>query len=305
MTHLRNSKLTVTHRIIAPILAIPNLYFHHRALRLVIPIAQQRLDDRKHKSQNPHDSWDEPLDYMKFLLDDGADAFNHVMDGNATTLARGALMVNAAAFHATGLTLANLLLDVFSAPKEVVEILYEEVLRIQIEYGFDSKLGLSKMIRMDSAIRESMRLHVLGIKAMHRYIKPAEGYTFSNGDHLPQGSHISLPVLGRHLDESIYPDAKVYDAFRFSRDRESRSGSSSEKRIQAAVNASANHLSWGIGKSQCPGRFFAVDELKEIMAFVLLNYDVKHIEERPKNFFVSSTSLPPLSAKICFKKKVS
>lgn len=287
--------------ILAPIMALPNLAHHHRALKHVIPVAQKRLEDRARRANDPGNDWKEPLDYMKFLLDEGADAFDHVMDHNATTLARGALMVNAAAFHATGLTLGNLLLDVFSSPQDIIEGLREECVRIRAEHGFDSKSGLSKMIRVDSAIRESMRIHVLGIKAMHRYVKPKEGYTFSNGDHLPHNAHISLPVLGRHLDEAVYPNPLEYDAFRFSRDREGKMPT--ETRVRAAVNTSADHLAWGIGKSQCPGRFFAVDELKLILAHVLLDYEVEHIEHRPANVFMSSTSIPPLNATIRYRRR--
>ncbi|KAK7961237.1 cytochrome P450 [Apiospora saccharicola] len=288
--------------LLGPLLAVPSILCHHRALRMVIPVAQERLDKREKRAAGDTSTgaWDKPLDYMKFLLDEGSDAFNHVLDQNPTTLARAALMVNAAAFHATGLTLANLLLDVFSASPEVADALRAEALTIQREYGLESKLGLSKMTKMDSAIRESMRLHVLGIKAMHRYVKPKEGFTFSNGDHVPYGAHLSLPVLGRHLDEEVYPNATHYDAFRFSRER---SDEDKTARVKAAVNASPNHLAWGIGKSQCPGRFFAVDELKLIMAHVLIYYEVEHIPVRPKNIFISSQSIPPLTASLRFRRR--
>ncbi|KAK8021975.1 Cytochrome P450 monooxygenase paxP [Apiospora rasikravindrae] len=296
--------------LLGPLLAIPSIWCHHRALRMVIPVAQRRLDQRQRRAADASTSeWDEPLDYMKFLLEEGSDAFNHVFDRDATTLARATLMVNAAAFHATGLTLANLLLDVFSAPTSTADALRSEALAIQREHGLDSKLGLSKMTKMDSAIRESMRLHVLGFKAMHRYVKPKDGFTFNNGDHVPYGTHLSLPVLGRHLDETLYPNATQYDAFRFSREREENgafypvSEKTKSTRVKAAVNASPNHLSWGIGKSQCPGRFFAVDELKLIMAHVLIYYEVEHIPVRPENVTISSTSIPSLTATIRFRSR--
>ncbi|KAK8076795.1 cytochrome P450 [Apiospora phragmitis] len=166
--------------LLAPLMAVPSILCHHRALQMVIPVAQERLERRERRAAVADASacdWDEPLDYMKFILDEGSDAFNHVLTNDATTLARAAFMVNAAAFHATGLTLANLLLDVFSAPAHVADALRAEALAIQREYGLGSKLGLSKMAKMDSAIRENMRLHVLGIKAMYRYVKPKDGFT--------------------------------------------------------------------------------------------------------------------------------
>lgn len=286
-------------RTLGLVLAYPSILLHHRALKMIVPFAAERIQNRQRRAADPDFAWEEPLDYMKFLLDEGG--FDHVMDNDATSLARGALMVNTAAFHATGLTLGNLLLDVYSAPPGVVEALRAEALAVQAEYGLGSKQGLSRMVRIDSAIRESMRLRVMGLKAMHRFVRPAEGYTFSNGDHVPCGAHLSLPVLGRHLDAALYEDPNVFDAFRFSRDREDGTAAGvpdKKTRVRAAVNASPDHLPWGIGKSQCPGRFFAVDELKMVLAHILIYYEVQHIPQRPPNIMISSQSIPPLTASI-------
>lgn len=293
-------------RTLGPVLAYPSILLHHRALKMIVPFAAERIMNRRRRAVDPDFVWEEPLDYMKFLLDEGG--FNHVMDNDATSLARGVFMVNTAAFHLTGLTLGNLLLDVYSAPPSVVEELRAEALAVQAEQGLGTKQGLSRMVRLDSAIRESMRLRVMGLKAMHRFVRPAAGYTFSNGDHVPCGAHLSLPVLGRHLDAGLYADPTVFDAFRFSRDREDGAAAGhpdKRARVRAAVNASPDHLPWGIGKSQCPGRFFAVDELKMVLAHILIYYEVQHIPQRPPNIMIGSQSIPPLSASIKVRRRRS
>lgn len=55
-----------------------------------------------------------------------------------------------------------------------------------------------------------------------------------------------------------------------------------------------------------PGRFFAVNEIKTMMANVLLNYDVKTEDGvRPKNVNMGATFIPNLKAKLLFRRRVS
>lgn len=42
-----------------------------------------------------------------------------------------------------------------------------------------------------------------------------------------------------------------------------------------------------------PGRFFSAHELKLMFAYMLLNYDIRHLDERPKNTTLSDFSLAP------------
>ena len=51
------------------------------------------------------------------------------------------------------------------------------------------------------------------------------------------------------------------------------------------VTPTLDYLSFGHGRHACPGRFFAVNELKIAMAHLLLTYDIKSEQE----------GLPPLS----------
>ena len=55
-----------------------------------------------------------------------------------------------------------------------------------------------------------------------------------------------------------------------------------------------------------PGRFFAVNELKAILAHILLNYDVKMADGggRPENLWIGVSSLPNTEAEVLFRKRV-
>ena len=55
-----------------------------------------------------------------------------------------------------------------------------------------------------------------------------------------------------------------------------------------------------------PGRFFAVNEIKLMLAFLLLRYDVKTVVDgvRPADMKFQITIIPDRKAKILFRKRV-
>ena len=53
-----------------------------------------------------------------------------------------------------------------------------------------------------------------------------------------------------------------------------------------------------------PGRFFAVTEMKLILAFVLLKYDIKTLDgKRPEDVKFYWVIMPDLKAKILFRRR--
>lgn len=60
-------------------------------------------------------------------------------------------------------------------------------------------------------------------------------------------------------------------------------------------------------RSRSPGRFFAANELKAMMAHVILNYDVKMKNEgvRPPNVSVALTYAPDFAAEVMFRRRQS
>ena len=54
-----------------------------------------------------------------------------------------------------------------------------------------------------------------------------------------------------------------------------------------------------------PGRFFAANELKAMMAHIVLNYDIKFEKEgvRPPNQWLGTVVLPNPTAKVLFRKR--
>jgi len=52
-----------------------------------------------------------------------------------------------------------------------------------------------------------------------------------------------------------------------------------------------------------PGRFFVAHELKMILAYLVNNYEIKPISERPKPQWLGQNIIPPLQAKIEVRRR--
>ncbi|KAI0457043.1 cytochrome P450 [Xylaria acuta] len=62
---------------------------------------------------------------------------------------------------------------------------------------------------------------------------------------------------------------------------------------------------FGLGKHACPGRFFAAQEIKLILSYLLLNYEIKlrDGEPRPKPVVFMMTKSPSQTAEVLFRRR--
>ena len=58
-----------------------------------------------------------------------------------------------------------------------------------------------------------------------------------------------------------------------------------------------------ITTTRSPGRFFVQQELKMIVAYLLLNYDIEPLAKRPQVTHFGMTPIPPVKATIRVKRK--
>ncbi|KAG6831864.1 hypothetical protein H0H92_006981 [Tricholoma furcatifolium] len=210
------------------------------------------------------------------------------------------LTINFAAIHTTSMTFAQVLYDIAANPS-FVPALREEIEIITAQDGF-SKSSLNKMIKLDSFIKESQRLG--GISALSMTRKVMNDFTFSDGTVVPRGHTIAVATYATHLDEDSYENPLEFDGFRFSKMRELQDDAFNKHQM---VSLSLDYVVFGIGKQACPGRFFAVHELKVLLAHVLLNYDVAFANNgpRPANSMVAHQVMMDPQAVVMFRKRQS
>jgi cytochrome P450 len=112
-------------------------------------------------------------------------------------------------------------------------------------------MGVMKMRKLDSFLKESMRMHPIGqsnpvvnfltsVGSARQAMKP---YTFSNGTTIPKGVLMASPMTAILKDESIYENPHVFDGFRFSNLRE-RQGESAKHH---SSNTDIDFLPFGHG----------------------------------------------------------
>lgn len=144
-------------------------------------------------------------------------------------------------------------------------------------------------------------------------------FTFSDGTFIPKGTMISAPSNCLHLDDNIYENAATFDPFRFARMREA----AGEGTKHQFVSTSLDYLPFGHGRnawyvhSPCfsstlidaefvvsPGRFFVANQLKTMLAHIVLTYDVKlenAIIQESIHVTTSITANP--NVKVMFRKR--
>ncbi|KAF8515018.1 cytochrome P450 [Hysterangium stoloniferum] len=227
------------------------------------PMIEER--QRKITEYGP-DYPDKPNDFLSWLMDAAKGD-----ERSPSKLTNRVMSLNVASIHTGAMTFAHTLFHLAAEPKYLAP-LREEVEAIVKEDGW-SKAAMSKMHKLDSFLKESQRLNSLGAMTLTR--KALKDYTFYDGTFIPKGAIISAASGAIHMDDEIYPDARVFNGFRFSEMRE-KDGQGTR---DGFVSTSPDYMSFGHGKHACPGRFFLGNELKLILAHIVLNYDVKMEKE--------------------------
>ncbi|KAH9474336.1 Cytochrome P450 monooxygenase 151 [Psilocybe cubensis] len=260
-----------------------------KVAKYLAPIIEERLEqERLYGAEWP----DKPNDLITWLMD-GARASNTEI--SAEDMSIRVLFISFGAIHTSTATITAALYQLCLSPGSVKE-LREEIENVVASEGW-SKASLGKMYKLDSYLRESQRHHFMNLFAMSRVT--LKDFVFSDGTVLPKGTNTTVNIVARHHDESIYPNSNIFDGFRFVRDPKE-----GITRPMLATPTLEYHA-FGHGRSACPGRFFAVTELKTMVAHIVTNYDIKLEKDDgyPKKLFFEQQSFPNMHAKILFRKR--
>ncbi|TFK79819.1 cytochrome P450 [Polyporus arcularius HHB13444] len=260
----------------------------------LMPMVIPMLQERQRMMEAHGDDWEgHPRDLLQWLLEEArvkGTPFEHVVEK--------VLLVNFGAIHTSSGAFTHALYNVAAYP-QYIQPLREEIEAVVAQDGW-SKASLGKMRKLDSFFKETMRLADGSLLNIFR--KAVKDVTLSDGTRIPKGTLVAAASVTAHTDDTRYPEPDVFDPFRFARMRE---GGVEDAVKHQLVNTSVDFLPFGHGKHACPGRFFAANEIKTMMAYLLLNYDMKFAEEgkRPANIRFGPANLPSTSAKVLFRKR--
>ncbi|KAM9501142.1 cytochrome P450 7A1 isoform 1-T1 [Clarias gariepinus] len=137
-----------------------------------------------------------------------------------------------------------------------------------------SKEQLESMTVLESIINEALRLSSASI--MIRVASDDFILTLDSGQEaaIRKGDYIALYPRLIHLDPDIYPNPLEFKYDRFL-DEE---GQRQSQFFKNGRQLKHYLVPFGSGASKCPGRFFAMNELKQFLMLALWHYDLEIIE---------------------------
>ncbi|KAJ5355962.1 Cytochrome P450 [Penicillium concentricum] len=255
-------------------------------------ILKSVIEKRRHENRERRDAGQGPSKVADTIgwMDEAA-------KGKAYDVAVAQLGLSLAAIHTTTEMVSGLISDLCANP-EYFEPLREEIASAVADKGW-SKKALQDLKLMDSAMKESQRHHFGDIAAMHRMtINPV---TLSDGTRIPEGT-LTMVGINQTDNADIFPESHKYKAKRFLNMRQKPG---QEHRWQF-VSTSPEHLAFGHGKHACPGRFFAANEIKVVLIFLLMNYDWKFTAEGCKvdKSFGQETDTDPTAKAMIRRRKL-
>lgn len=292
--------------VVAPLVTLPNRIHTRKFESILAPEIKARLekyDAREQDVDGPSkNSKHEHNDFLQWLITQSKEIGNP-KNWQTGALAQRVLLLNFAAIHTSTFAITHALLDIASSPPELISELREEVQSVLQSHGNTwSKRGLAQMEKLDSAIRESQRKNSFVAIGIGRIVVAEEGVTFPSGVHVPKGLPIAVPGYSVHQDSEVYPEPKKYQPLRFYNARHNEADDYVKRARNAFPTATTDFLGWGLGRNACPGRFFASNEIKMMIAFILLHYDIDHLSERPRNTWIAQNRVPPMKATLRIRR---
>lgn len=146
-------------------------------------------------------------------------------------------------------------------------------------------------------MKEFLRLHPLTFATFeHRAL---QAFILSNGQYIPKGTILDIPSDTISRDAEIFPDPETFNPWR---------DDGPEDAQHQFVSVSHFIGFFGYGAHACPGRFFAANEIKMILARTLLTYDIRMKDgekEHYHNLEFGLTSAPDSARELLFNKAYS
>ncbi|KAL3595806.1 hypothetical protein FPOAC2_10174 [Fusarium poae] len=289
--------------LVAPIIALPNRIHNKKFERILKPEIQARLaeyDAQATESEKPPKS--NRNDYLQWLIEQAKDIGNP-KNWKVSALSERVLLLNFASIHTTTFSVTHALLDIAASPPELITELRDEIRSVLRQHdGQWNKRAVAQLEKLDSAIRESQRKNSIVSVAVSRTVVAEKGVTFPSGTHVAKGHRIAVPGYSVLQDSEIYPEPKTFKPLRFYDARKDEKDGYVKSARNALPTTSKDFLAWGLGRNACPGRFFASNEIKMMLAYMLLNYDIEHLEKRPRNTWIVQNRIPPMKATLKIRR---
>lgn len=232
--------------------------------QLFLPIMQQRREEAA-AGEAKHN------DMLAWMMAKQAD-WKQTDDDVAGSL----VQLGVATTHNTSMAVAQTLYQLAVRP-ELVNELREEARRVVAQFdGHLSPVALHELKILDSVMKEAQRLNPTTPSHFHRYVE--QDITLKDGTFIPAGITVEAIFAPMLFDETKFPDPHKFDPYRFLKLRRGETpdpNNYGNKEQYTFSHATKENLAWGYGAHVCPGRYFANNEIKLILARMILQYDIR------------------------------
>lgn len=299
---------------VAPLITWQNRRYRRKLAGLIELECQQRqaLFNGAAKTDAQHN------DMLQWFIQAAKDS-DQPGESDPSIICQRLLVVNFAAIHTTTLSITNVLYDLISSSSaaEVIHKLREEVSTVLLANdNIWTKHGISQLYKIDSTLKESMRLGELNAFGIQRLVVKQDGIESPiSKTYLPEGTTVGIPNRAIHSDSRLYPNPDAYQPFRFSDLRntsstvvaeESQAGKTPTIPYTAKLSMATTtpaYLPFGHGRHACLGRFFASNELKLLLAYIVQHYELQTIEQRPEREWIGSMRICPMKNTIRVRRR--
>lgn len=266
-----------------------------RLVRRAAEILGPAIEERMERSADTADWNNKPNDLLQWLIDSDEARGKERSVGAFT---KRVLHICFAALHTTSMSFAYAILRLADNPHHM-QSLREEVESVLKQEGGITMTALVKMRKIDSFLKECQRLDVLDSLTLMRLA--LRDFTFSDGTTVPAGQFVAAAKVSTHFNDAIYDDPNEFNPWRFLSLDEDQEESTSHQ----MAHVTPEYLPFSIGVHACPGRFFVAQELKIMLAHVVLHYDIclKEPGTLPRSMAFTNYNSPSDSATALFRKR--
>ncbi|CCC14927.1 unnamed protein product [Sordaria macrospora k-hell] len=266
------------------------------------------VDARREKQRKGEEMDNDMLQWLMDSADQGQGKQHGKWGEDTTTtrkLARLQLVISFAAIHTTTLVTTHAVYSL-AADKGLQAMLREEIQEVLEEHdGVFTTSALQAMKKTDSFLKETMRFHPLSQTSFSR--KVLKPFVLSNGQVIPKGSIIEVPNYAVSRDPEVYSNPNMFDPLRFYNLRNEARGKGEMEQAATSqfVSVNKDFLTFGYGRHACPGRFFAANEIKMILAHLVMTYEMGLVEgetERYKDWDIVAGTIPDPTKDVMFRK---
>ncbi|KAG7089740.1 hypothetical protein E1B28_011394 [Marasmius oreades] len=265
-----------------------------RATKHLSSILKERMETESQNHGSGVEQSYEPNDLLSWLVDKREKIGEDWQKASVEDLSLRVIAINFAAIHTTSGFFTHALYDLAANP-QLADPLRDEFTSVIESEGGWTKSAMSKMYMLDSFLKESARKGVASVSVIRIAL---QDFMLPNGIRLPTGTKVGIAAYHTHHSEKTYPAPDTFQVARFA-----EKGGNTRN---CMTTLSEDWLTFGTGKHACPGRFFAVNQLKMLMGYVLLTYDVKFSEKQanfPHPLWFANTVIPNSSARVMFRRR--